>query len=134
MQAPEPFEPDHFEIRGDIAYYRPRGSYAEFRLAVAAVARGMAHAVRQPGVRRMLVNSSELSGFPPPTMMDRYEMGKLWAESEAGSGIHIALVARAELIDPKKFGALVATNRGTSNDVFTNEEDALRWLAQFAEK
>jgi hypothetical protein len=37
-------------------------------------------------------------------------------------------VARAEIIDPQKIGAMMAQNRGANGDVFTSEMDALAWL------
>ena len=50
-----------------------------------------------------------------------------WAES-AGSGLRVAMVARAELIDPEKIGVLMAQNRGVAGDVFTTEAAAIAWL------
>jgi preprotein translocase subunit YajC len=38
------------------------------------------------------------------------------------------MVARAEMIDPKKFGVTVAANSGLVGDVFESEEKALAWL------
>ena len=40
----------------------------------------------------------------------------------------VALVARSELIDPQKFGATVARNRGFHADVFVSEDLAVTWL------
>jgi hypothetical protein len=50
-----------------------------------------------------------------------------WAES-AGSALQVAMVARAEFIDPEKIGVLMAQNRGASGDVFTSEVAAIAWL------
>ena len=50
-----------------------------------------------------------------------------WAES-AGSGLHVAIVARPEIIDPEKIGVLMAQNRGATGDVFTSEVAAIAWL------
>lgn len=120
--------PANFEFRGDLAIYRPRGELPEFRQAVEAVAEAIRYAVTQPGIRRLLVDSSGLVGFPLPTMLDRYDMGLAWAKAVGPSSIRMAVVARPELIDPKKFGALVAANRGVAGNVFDNEAAALAWL------
>jgi len=57
----------------------------------------------------------------------RYAMATKWVGS-AGASLRVAIVARAELIDPQKIGILVMQNRGGSGDVFTTEPDALAWL------
>jgi hypothetical protein len=38
------------------------------------------------------------------------------------------MVARAEMIDPRKFGVTVAANRGLMSDIFTTEAEARAWL------
>jgi hypothetical protein len=38
------------------------------------------------------------------------------------------MVARAELIDPQKFGVTVSANRGLVSNIFTTEGEALAWL------
>ena len=38
------------------------------------------------------------------------------------------MVARAEMIDPQKFGVTVAENLGLITDVFTLQAEALAWL------
>ncbi|WP_425614563.1 hypothetical protein NA78x_004436 [Anatilimnocola sp. NA78] len=108
--------------------FRPCGELSEFRQAVEAVAEGIRYAVTQPEIRRLLVDSSGLVGFPLPTMLDRYDMGLAWVKAAGTSSIRMALVARPELIDPKKFGVLVAANRGVAGNVFDNEAAALAWL------
>jgi hypothetical protein len=37
-------------------------------------------------------------------------------------------VTRPERIDPQRFGITVAANIGSVIEVFTSEEDALKWL------
>ena len=82
---------------------------------------------RSLGLTDLLVNTSGLTGFPPPSIFARHALAVKWAEA-AGSGLHVAMVARAEVIDPQKIGVLMAQNRGVSGDVFTTEVAAIAWL------
>ncbi|HLY10139.1 MAG TPA: hypothetical protein VKW04_12600 [Planctomycetota bacterium] len=62
-----------------------------------------------------------------PSLVERFEIAIHGAR--VGAGLRrIALLARAELIDPGKFGVQVARNRGLSTDVFTERPKALAWL------
>jgi hypothetical protein len=47
----------------------------------------------------------------------------------AESMVVVALVVHAEYIHPEKFGMVVAADLGLTCDVYTSDEDALRWLA-----
>jgi len=46
----------------------------------------------------------------------------------------MAMVIRAEYIDPEKFGVTVARNSGLNTDVFAQEPEALAWLQGESEK
>lgn len=67
---------------------------------------------------------------PEPTLMQRFDQAIHIA------GIHQRQVRRARLailgdepiIDPNRFGEIVATNRGANVKVFTDEQLALDWL------
>lgn len=50
-----------------------------------------------------------------------------WAHAAQGK-ILMAIVARAEMIDQRKFCVTVAGNRGLFADVFTTEGEAAAWL------
>ena len=115
----------NFEVLGRRGFYRPTGKVS-FELAVEMVAEAMRHA-RSLELASLLINTSALTGMTPPTIFARHALAVKWAES-AGSRLHVALVARTELIDPEKIGVLMAQNRGVSGDVFTNEAAALAWL------
>ena len=115
----------HFETLGQRGFFRPVGKVT-FEQAVNLVAAAIRHA-RELGLRSLLVNTSGLTGLSKPTLFARHDMAVKWAES-AGSELHVALVARAELVDPEKIGVLMAQNRGVSGDVFTSEPAALSWL------
>jgi hypothetical protein len=115
----------NFEQLGKRGFYRPTGNVT-FERAVDMVAEGMRHA-RTLGLHDLLVNTTGFTGFPPPSVFARHALAVKWAES-AGSALIVALVARAELIDPEKIGVLMAQNRGASGDVFQTEAAALAWL------
>jgi hypothetical protein len=44
--------------------------------------------------------------------------------------IKVVFVSRPEQLDPRKFGVLVARNRGVSADVFTDFQSAEEWLLE----
>jgi len=115
----------HFEQVGRRGFFRPVGE-GTFEQAVEIVGEGMRHA-RSLELVDLLVNTSGLSGFPAPDTFARYALARKWAES-AGQWLRVALVARAEIIDPEKIGVLMAQNRGVTGDVFTTEAAAISWL------
>lgn len=114
-----------FEQVGKRGFYRPLGNVT-FERAVDMVAESMTFA-RAAGCVDILINTSGLTGFAPPTIFARHALAVKWAEA-AGSGLHVAVVARPELMDPEKIGVLMAQNRGVTGDAFTNEVAALAWL------
>jgi hypothetical protein len=59
--------------------------------------------------------------------VDRFRLGKR-LQAFARHGIKVAFLSRPEQVDPKKFGVLVAQNRGVSADTFTDLHSAEEWL------
>jgi hypothetical protein len=90
----------------------------------------LAHA-RAQGIKELLVNATGITGFPPPTLSERYFIVDNWARVVRGA-VRVALVLRPEYIDPQKFGVTVALNRRLTADVFELEEPALAWLGSGA--
>jgi hypothetical protein len=115
----------HFEQVGRRGFFRPEGVMS-FDKAVEVVAEAMRHA-RSLELLDLVVNTNGLSGFPAPDVFARYSLASKWAES-GGTSLRVAMVARAELVDPEKIGVLMAQNRGASGDVFTTEAAAIAWL------
>jgi hypothetical protein len=115
----------HFEVVGKRGFYRPTGKVS-FEQAVELVAESMRTA-RSLGLSSLLVNTLGFAGITPPSIFARHQLALKWAEN-AGATLHVAMVARAELIDPQKIGVIMAQNRGASGDVFTSETAALIWL------
>src|SRR5689334_16268596 len=118
---------DSFEQSGTRGFYRPVAEVT-FEQAVDLVESAIAHA-RSRGLADILVNTTRLSGFTPPSVFARYAMATKWVGA-AGASLRVALVTRPELIDPQKIGVLIVQNRGGTGDVFTTEADALAWLNQ----
>jgi hypothetical protein len=123
--AVPPTRREDLEIEGDCGIFRPRGE-CTMAQAVGIVAAAMRLA-RAHGVRKLLVDTTGLTGMEPPPLAMRYQIGQLWAEAVAGD-LDVALVAHPALIDPQKFVVTVATNRGARANVFTSEVEALAWL------
>ena len=74
---------------------------------------------------RLLVNMTAIGGVW--SILDRFEIGTLGAQLAPHVG-RIAALTQNFMIDPEKFGAQVARNRGLSVDVFDDREKALDWL------
>jgi hypothetical protein len=121
---------EDFKIVGDHAEYRPSGQVS-LDQAIQAVASAITLA-RERHVRNLLVDTSRLTGFKSPSLIERYHFVHDWARA-AGGAVRLAMVARPEMIDPQKFGVTVAANAGLIGDVFASEEEALRWLSELSE-
>ena len=117
--------PDHLEVVDGRGYFRPIGSMS-LEAAAELVTVALAHA-RAHGIKELLVNATGLTGFPPPTLSERYVIVENWARVARGA-VRVAIVLRPEYIDPNKFGVTVAFNRRLVADVFEVEEPALAWL------
>jgi hypothetical protein len=115
----------NFEPIGTRAFYRP---VAECTLEKGAdmIAEAI-KAAREQGLVDIIVNTTGLTGFEPPTLFQRYAFVTKWAQS-AGTALRVAIVTRAEFIDPQRMGVVMMQNRGTTNESFLNELDALKWL------
>jgi len=118
--------PGDFVLEAGCGFYRPAG-VVSFERAVALVGAAVA-AARRNRVRELVVNTTELDGFPSPDTFERFLAAVEWA-AEAAPGTHLAIVARPEMIHPQKFGVLVAANRGLASNIFATEAEARAWLA-----
>lgn len=116
---------ENFEVVGKRGFYRPVGKVS-FEAAVDRVSAVMRQA-REMGLESLLINTLGFTGISPPTIFGRHSLAVKWAEA-AGPHLHVALVAREELIDPERIGVIMAQNRGVSGNVFTTEAAALSWL------
>jgi hypothetical protein len=115
-----------FVLEEGCGFYRPVGSVS-FDEAVALVRAAIA-ATRRNEAQDILVDTTALTGFPSPTTIERFFAVLQWA-AEAEGCLRLAMVARAEMIDPEKFGVTVAAMRGLATNIFTTEAEARAWLA-----
>jgi len=83
--------------------------------------------VRTSGVPKLLFNGLGLTGFPSPSLPERYFISRRLAAAAEGK-VQLALVIHQHMIDPEKFGIQVARNASMNADVFDNEPEALAWL------
>jgi hypothetical protein len=113
------------EISGDCAYYRPAGKVT-IEEAVELLDQAIAW-TRDRRIPKLLINAKALVGFPSPSLPARYFFSRRWAET-GQNRVQLALVIRAEMMDPEKFGVIVARNIGMNVDAFPEETEALAWL------
>ena len=123
-------ESGNFELQQGYAVFRPTGHVSIGR-AVEMVTEGIAFA-RSLDVRKLLVDITNLAGFEPPGVVLRYFLIHEWARAARGF-VRVALVTRPEIVDSeradsRKIGTIMATEIKFTADIFTTEEDALRWL------
>ena len=117
--------PEHFEAGDRYATFRPVAT-CTFKEAVERVRVGITYCAGQK-IAKVLVDTTHLTGFDYPDTLERFGMAEQLSRSAQGVVI-VALVARAELIDPQHFGITVARNRGTLAEVFDSEPEAVAWL------
>ena len=116
---------DHLELTDTFACLRP---VAEVSLeeAIDLVDEAIRYC-RDNDIGGLLVDARELTGFPSPSVTDRFWFASRWAETSNGKVV-LAMVQRPEMIMPDKIGVTFATNRGLLVDVFTESSEAVRWL------
>src|SRR5688500_16843220 len=89
-----PARPEHeplmeFEMCDGYACFRASGELS-FHGAVGVVAEAISEASNQ-GIKRLLVDTVNLRGFPHPTTAERYFMSETWASK--ARGLRLAVVA-----------------------------------------
>ena len=116
---------DYFEIVDDYAVVRPTVECTvDEAVDFITAAIGMAHDRK---ITRLLLDIRGMTGFEPPSVVDRYFFVKEWAKAGRGQ-VRVVLVARPEMIDPQRFGVIAARNVGLIANIFEAEPEALEWL------
>lgn len=108
-----------------IGHFRLSGAW-RFPQAVQAIGAAIAKADRL-GLSRMLIVTTEATGFGPPSLADRHAMVREWSQASMGH-VAIAMVVPPAFIDPERFGVVAAGNFGMHGNVFNNESEAQAWL------
>ncbi|OAI42678.1 hypothetical protein AYO41_00660 [Verrucomicrobia bacterium SCGC AG-212-E04] len=106
-------------------HYCPAG-YVVFDEVVAHVRAAIA-AARRNHLPDLLVDTTALTGFRSPGTFQRFLAAVAWSD-EAKGGVRLAMVAKEEMIHPRKFGVTVAANRGLVSNIFSSEKVAHAWL------
>jgi hypothetical protein len=86
----------HFEMPVNHAVFRPTGQVSKER-AVELMTTAIDFA-RKRGVQNFLVDLSNLTGFEPPSIADRYFFVHEWSRASGGR-VRVAFLARSEMID-----------------------------------
>ena len=93
-----------------------------------AVERGneVLRCVRAEGYPHLVLDVRD-AVFPPPTLAQRLDMVRQWAEVAAGH-LRVAMVAPPHFVDAERLGMVAAGNFGLAGQVFLEPRDALAWL------
>lgn len=113
-----------FEFFESYTVFCPSGDIS-FREAVEIISQSLSFASFLR-INRLMVDATNLTGFPSPSIWERFWMASEWAAIT--NSLRLAVVARSELIDASRFGVTVARNRGLFANVFTDERQAIEWL------
>jgi hypothetical protein len=117
--------PENLEIMEGFAHFSPCGQVSlEEGIALVSHAIGFCY---ERNIPKLLVDTTQLIGFPPPPIVERYWMAQDWAQKAKGR-VTLSMVLKPEFIDAEKFGVIAAGNAGLRMDVFTSESEALEWL------
>ena len=76
---------------------------------------------------KLLIDTTRYDVDVKISLVDRFLLGERLGIF-ARYGIKVAFFSKPEQLDPRKFGALVAQNRGASVDAFTDFQAAEEWL------
>jgi hypothetical protein len=123
-------QPDD-KIRKDLnfedgcACYHPEGNVSLVE-AVELCTQAIGFA-RINGIGRLLIDATQLSGFPSPTVAERYWIARGFA-FEAKTFVTVSFALQPYLLDPERFGVTVATNLGMRTNAFGAKSEAVAWL------
>ena len=117
---------ENIDVLPDKICFRPVGKIS-LPDAISLITRAIKF-TRERKTPKLLVNALGLTGYAKPTLADRYFAGREWAATAEGT-VAAVLVIPVEMIDPEKFGVLVARNAGMTAEVFSTEDEAQKWLA-----
>src|SRR4051812_25036992 len=103
IQLPMEDCPEYLACNKNYAAYRPNGSYS-FEQAVDNINRALEYC-RSRKISKLLVNILDVSGFPPPSTLQRFIFATTWATTSEGE-VSLAMVAPQEMIDKEKIGVV----------------------------
>ena len=117
--------PERFEIGEGHAIFRPEGNVS-FQEGLELLSQAIVYC-RENGIRRLLIDTTKLTGFGEPGTAERFSSARRLAR-DARAAVKVAMVARPEVLDPARFAVTVARNRGLFTNAFSSESEAWKWL------
>jgi len=125
MNPRTPQAPADFAALDEYASYTPVG-VVSLDEAVSLMTQAIFYA-REQRIGRLVINALKLTGFPAPSLPQRYWIARGFAAA-AAEVVSVAFVLEPHLIDPGRFGVVVAWNLAMRAEVFTELNDATTWL------
>lgn len=115
------------QIRENYLFVNCYGVFSKEDLLEAAD-KSLEVAIRE-NLKKLLFDSRELKGNPPTTM-ERFELGRAFADMQRNKKemIKCAFLGKEPMVDPERFSETVIVNRGGLFAVFTDIDDAIKWL------
>jgi len=119
-----------YEVRQEIGHtrvnvsgeYEPDTTITVFKAAI--------EAAFAQGSHKLLVDVRQLTGNPKT--MQRFELGetvsRFYHDKRGPDFLRVVVVGNEPLIDPERFAAVVANNRGLPAKATTSMEEALKFL------
>lgn len=78
-------------------------------------------------VRRLLLDFTDADLAAVPTLSERFEILREWADA-APAPLSLAVAAREEMLDPDRIGEIMASRLGLRAHAFNDAVDALLWV------
>lgn len=117
--------PERMTLEPGYAHFAPEGEVS-LKQGIALVTQAIRYC-RGNRIPRLLADVSRLTGFRPPYIYERYWMAREWAH-EAGGQLVLAVIAQEHMLDPQRFGVLVARNAGLRSFAASQADEAREWL------
>jgi len=116
---------NYLSLEDNYAAYRPVGKFT-LDETIDMIDGSIAYC-RRKKIGALLVDITRVTGFPPPSTVERFHFATKLADT-AGGKVTVSFITPPELIDPDRIAVTMANNRGMQTNVFTAESEAIRWL------
>jgi hypothetical protein len=117
--------PEDFSLEEGYGCFQPAGDFT-LKEITNRIDRAIAYC-RENKIRALIANITRVTGFAPPTLTERFHFISHWAFTSSGT-VTVCLIARPEMVLADKFGVVIAGNRGMKGDIFTDHDEAVRWI------
>lgn len=117
--------PEDFSLEDGYGCFQPAGEFTLDEIT-RRIDRVIAYC-RHNKIPALIANITQVTGFPPPTLTERFHFISHWAFTAAGK-VAVCVIAPPEMVLADKFGVVIAGNRGMKGDVFTDHDEAVTWI------